>query len=99
MIVDNYGLFWWGRRLSESNFVSALAALKINVVQVGVAFVQKVLFAILKAIWADPVNWFAAAHGLLYNVGNRSRTNALQLIAIPLRIPRFYPDDFLVEVA
>jgi hypothetical protein len=48
--------------LSEPNFSGALLALVINKMQIGVAFVQKPLFADLKAIRADPMDWLGAAH-------------------------------------
>jgi len=48
----------------------------INVVQVGVIFAQKSFFAVLEAIRANPMNWFATSHRFLQDIGIRPGTDA-----------------------
>jgi hypothetical protein len=55
--------------------------------QIGVAFVQKTLFADLKAICTDPMDWLGATHRLLQDISDGPGTNVLKFIAIFFHIP------------
>jgi hypothetical protein len=56
--------------------------------EIGVAFVQKTLFAALKAICTDPMDWLGATHRLFWDISDGARTNVLKFIAIFFHIPR-----------
>jgi hypothetical protein len=99
IIRNGDGLPWRSGRLSDSNLATTFLALVIDVMQVGVVFAQKSSFAALKAICANPMNWFAATHRTLQDIGIRPGAHALKFIARLLCVPRLQLSYLLFKFA